>query len=60
MASIGLRGRGAADYNTQTFEEGVPVAPGLFAGSGRYYNPRAQRMEGIEVLKGAASTLVCA
>jgi len=33
----------------------VPVAPGLFVGNGRYYNPRIQRMDEIEVLKGAAA-----
>ena len=55
VANIGLRGLSAADYKTLILEDGVPVAPGLFVGNGRYYNPRVQRMEGIEVLKGAAS-----
>jgi Fe(3+) dicitrate transport protein len=31
------------------------VAPGLFVGNARYYNPRIQRMDSIEVLRGAAS-----
>lgn len=55
VANIGMRGLSSADYKTLILEDGVPVAPGLFVGNGRYYNPRVQRMEGIEVLKGAAS-----
>ena len=55
VANIGMRGLSAADYKSLILEDGVPVAPGLFVGNGRYYNPRVQRMEGIEVLKGAAS-----
>lgn len=55
VANIGIRGLSAADYKTLLLEDGVPVAPGLFVGNGRYYNPRIQRMESIEVLKGAAS-----
>jgi len=55
VANIGIRGLNAADYKTLILEDGVPVAPGLFVGNQRYYNPRIQRMEGIDVLKGAAS-----
>ena len=55
VANIGVRGLSAGDYKTLILEDGVPVAPGLFVGNGRYYNPRVQRMEAIEVLKGAAS-----
>jgi len=55
VANIGIRGLSAADYKTLILEDGVPVAPGLFVGNQRYYNPRIQRMEGIEVLKGSAS-----
>jgi Fe(3+) dicitrate transport protein len=55
VGNIGMRGLSAADYKTLILEDGVPVAPGLFVGNGRYYNPRIQRMESIEVLKGAAS-----
>lgn len=55
VANIGIRGLSAGDYKSLILEDGVPVAPGLFVGNGRYYNPRIQRMEGIEVLKGAAS-----
>ena len=55
VATIGMRGLSSADYKTLILEDGVPVAPGLFVGNGRYYNPRVQHMEGIEVLKGAAS-----
>jgi Fe(3+) dicitrate transport protein len=55
VANIGIRGLSSADYKTLILEDGVPVAPGLFVGNGRYYNPRIQRMDSIEVLKGAAS-----
>jgi Fe(3+) dicitrate transport protein len=55
VANIGVRGLSSADYKTLVLEDGVPVAPGLFVGNGRYYNPRIQRMQSIEVLKGAAS-----
>jgi Fe(3+) dicitrate transport protein len=36
-------------------EDGVPVAPGLLIGNDRYFNPRIQRVERIEVLKGSSS-----
>ncbi len=55
VANIGIRGLSAADYKTLILEDGVPIAPGLFVGNSRYYNPRIQRMEEIEVLKGAAA-----
>lgn len=55
VANIGIRGLSAADYKTLVLEDGVPIAPGLFVGNGRYYNPRIQRMDEIEVLKGAAA-----
>lgn len=55
VANIGIRGLNAADYKSLILEDGVPIAPGLFVGNGRYYNPRIQRMGEIEVLKGAAA-----
>lgn len=55
VANIGVRGLSSGDYKTLILEDGVPIAPGLFVGNGRYYNPRIQRMEAIEVLKGASS-----
>jgi len=55
VTNIGVRGLTAGDYKTLVLEDGVPIQPGLFVGNSRYYNPRIQRMEGIEVLKGAAS-----
>ncbi|HEY7886098.1 MAG TPA: TonB-dependent receptor plug domain-containing protein, partial [Cellvibrionaceae bacterium] len=55
VANIGIRGLSSGDYKTLILEDGVPVAPGLFVGNGRYYNPRIQRMGSVEVLKGAAS-----
>ena len=55
VVNIGMRGLPADSSKTLILEDGVPVAPGLFVGNGRYFNPRIQRMESIEVLKGAAS-----
>lgn len=55
VANIGMRGISSADYKTLILEDGVPVAPGLFVGNGRYYNPRIQRMDSIEVLKGSSA-----
>lgn len=48
-------GISSADYKTLILEDGVPVAAGLFVGNGRYYNPRIQRMDSIEVLKGSSA-----
>ncbi|MBT0888659.1 MULTISPECIES: TonB-dependent receptor family protein [Acinetobacter] len=55
VANIGMRGISSADYKTLILEDGVPVAPGLFVGNGRYYNPRVQRMDSIEVMKGSSA-----
>lgn len=55
VVNVGVRGLSAADFKSLTLEDGVPIAPGLFVGNGRYYNPRIQRMDSIEVLKGAAA-----
>ncbi len=55
VVNIGVRGLPADSTKTLILEDGVPVAPGLFVGNGRYFNPRIQRIESIEVLKGAAS-----
>lgn len=55
VTNIGVRGLPAGDYKTLVLEDGVPIQPGIFVGNARYFNPRAQRMEGAEVLKGASS-----
>ncbi|MEH6498076.1 MAG: TonB-dependent siderophore receptor [Pseudoalteromonas distincta] len=55
VSNIGIRGLSASEAKSLILEDGVPVAPGLFIGNDRYYNPRIQRMEGIEVLKGSSS-----
>lgn len=55
VTNIGVRGLSAGDYKTLVLEDGVPVQFGIFVGNSRYYNPRVQRMEGVEVLRGAAS-----
>jgi Fe(3+) dicitrate transport protein len=55
VSNIGLRGLSASESKSLILEDGVPVAPGLFIGNERYFNPRIQRVERIEVLKGSAS-----
>ena len=55
VSNIGIRGLSASESKSLILEDGVPVAPGLFIGNDRYFNPRIQRMEGIEVLKGSSS-----
>lgn len=55
VSNIGLRGLSASESKSLVLEDGVPVAPGLFIGNDRYFNPRIQRIEGVEVLKGSAS-----
>lgn len=55
VANFGLRGLSASESKSLVLEDGVPVAPGLFIGNERYFNPRIQRIERIEVLKGSAA-----
>lgn len=55
VSNVGLRGLSASETKSLILEDGVPVAPGLFIGNERYFNPRIQRMERIEILKGSAS-----
>ncbi|WP_200897634.1 TonB-dependent receptor family protein [Arsukibacterium ikkense] len=55
VANFGMRGLSASESKSLVLEDGVPVAPGLFVGNDRYFNPRIQRVEQIEVLKGSAS-----
>ncbi len=55
VSNIGLRGLAASEAKSLLLEDGVPVAPGLLIGNDRYFNPRIQRVESIEVLKGSSS-----
>ena len=55
VSNIGLRGLAASEAKSLLLEDGVPVAPGLLIGNDRYFNPRIQRIERIEVLKGSSS-----
>lgn len=55
VANFGIRGLSASESKSLLLEDGVPVAPGLFIGNDRYFNPRIQRVSQIEVLKGSAS-----
>lgn len=55
VANFGIRGLSASESKSLMLEDGVPVAPGLFIGNDRYFNPRVQRIEQIEILKGSAS-----
>ncbi len=55
VANFGIRGLSASESKSLMLEDGVPVAPGLFIGNERYFNPRIQRVATVEVLKGSAS-----
>jgi Fe(3+) dicitrate transport protein len=55
VSNIGLRGLSSSEAKSLLLEDGVPVAPGLLIGNDRYFNPRIQRVERIEVLKGSSS-----
>jgi Fe(3+) dicitrate transport protein len=55
VSNLGLRGLSASEAKSLLLEDGVPVAPGLLIGNDRYFNPRIQRIERIEVLKGSSS-----
>tara|TARA_R110002153_G_scaffold14940_1_gene53675 strand:- start:1576 stop:3648 length:2073 start_codon:yes stop_codon:yes gene_type:complete len=55
VANFGIRGLSASESKSLMLEDGVPVAPGLFIGNDRYFNPRIQRIEQVEVLKGSSS-----
>lgn len=55
VANFGMRGLSASESKSLLLEDGVPVAPGLFIGNDRYFNPRIQRVEQVEILKGSAS-----
>jgi Fe(3+) dicitrate transport protein len=55
VANFGIRGLSASESKSLVLEDGVPVAPGLFIGNDRYFNPRIQRIAQVEVLKGSAS-----
>lgn len=55
VANFGIRGLSASESKSLLLEDGVPVAPGLFIGNDRYFNPRIQRVERVEVLKGSSS-----
>ncbi|GHE91920.1 TonB-dependent receptor [Thalassotalea profundi] len=55
VANFGIRGLSASESKSLMLEDGVPVAPGLFIGNDRYFNPRIQRIEKVEVLKGSSS-----
>jgi Fe(3+) dicitrate transport protein len=55
VANFGIRGLSASESKSLMLEDGVPVAPGLFIGNERYFNPRVQRIERVEILKGAAA-----
>jgi Fe(3+) dicitrate transport protein len=55
IPNIGMRGLNPnRSQKLLVLEDGVPVAPSLFLANESYYSPRIERMESIEVLKGAA------
>ena len=56
IPNIGLRGL-TPDRSAKllVLEDGAPVAPSLFINNASYYSPRIERMQAVEVLKGASS-----
>lgn len=55
IPNIGMRGLNPnRSQKLLVLEDGVPVSPGLFLANESYYSPRIERMQSIEVLKGAA------
>ncbi|MBI1835570.1 MAG: TonB-dependent receptor [Burkholderiales bacterium] len=55
IPNIGMRGLNSnRSQKVLVLEDGAPVAPSLFLANESYYSPRVERMEEIEVLKGAA------
>ncbi|HHQ68974.1 MAG TPA: TonB-dependent receptor [Halothiobacillaceae bacterium] len=55
VTNFGIRGIPADQYKTTVLEDGIPIQPGIFVGNQRYYNPRVQRMKGVELLTGASA-----
>ncbi len=55
IPNIGMRGLNPnRSQKLLVLEDGVPIAPGLFLANESYYSPHIERMQSIEVLKGAA------
>jgi Fe(3+) dicitrate transport protein len=56
IPNIGLRGLNPdRSGKVLILEDGVPAVPSLFINNAAYYSPRVERMQRIEVLKGASS-----
>ncbi len=54
--SVGIRGLSPRrSSRVLILEDGVPVAPAVYIYPNMYYNPPAERIEGIEVIKGSAA-----
>ena len=55
IPNIGIRGLNPSrSQKVLLLEDGAPIAPSLFISNASYYSPPANRMSGIEVLKGAS------
>ncbi|MEM9023137.1 MAG: TonB-dependent receptor, partial [Bacteroidota bacterium] len=54
--SIGIRGLNPRrSSRTLVLEDGIPIQPALYVYSNMYYNPPAERISEIEVIKGSSS-----
>ena len=55
IPNIGIRGLNPSrSSKVLLLEDGAPIQPSLFISNATYYSPPAERMSGIEVLKGAS------
>jgi Fe(3+) dicitrate transport protein len=54
--SVGIRGLAPRrSARTLVLEDGIPIAPALYLYPNMYYNPPAERIDEIELIKGAAA-----
>jgi len=54
--SVGIRGLNPRrSSRVLVLEDGVPIAPAVYLYPNMYYNPPAERIEAVEVIKGSAS-----
>lgn len=54
--NIGIRGLNPRrSKRTLILEDGIPIQPAIYTYSNMYYNPPAERIQGLEVIKGSGA-----